>query len=78
MKFKVYRNVLLKGVISRETAETTLGLLSKSKLGWMENEVIIKHRGKDIIIYRDDMNNICIDLYDTELAEAVGGEFEEC
>ena len=73
-KIKVYRNVLLRGVISRETAETTLGLLSK--LGWMENEVIIKHRGKDIIISRDDMGDVCIDLYDTELEEAEGGEFE--
>lgn len=73
-KIKVFRNVLLKGVISKETAETTLSLLSKG--GWMEKEVIIKHRGKDIIIYHDDMNNICIDLYDAELAEPVGGEFE--
>lgn len=74
-KIKVLRNVLLKGVISRETA---LGLLSKGD--WMVNEVItkLKHRGKDIIIYHDDMNNICIDLYDPILGEVYGGEFEEC
>jgi hypothetical protein len=75
MQIKVYRNVLLKGVISKEKA---LDLLSKSKLGYMENEVILKWRGKDIIVSRDDMGDVCIDLYDTELEEAEGGEFEEC
>lgn len=70
-KIRVLRNVLLKGVISREKA---LELLSPK--GWMENEVIVKYRGKDIIISHDDMITICIDLYDSELEEAVGGEFE--
>lgn len=73
MESKVYQNVLLRGVISKQKA---LELLSPK--GWMENEVIVKYRGKDIIISRDDMEDVCIDLYDTELEEAVGGEFEEC
>lgn len=73
MKTKIYRNVLLRGVISREKA---LELLSP--YGWFEKEIILKYRGVDIIISRDDMGDFCIDLYDTELKEAKGGEFEEC
>ena len=58
MKRKVYRNLLFKGVISIEKA---LELLSHK--GWTENKVIVKYRGKDFIISRNDINNICIEIF---------------
>jgi len=68
---KVLRNVLLKGVISKKKA---LELLNAK--GWTDYEIIFNWRGKDIIITRDDMNCITIDLFDAKHLECVGGVFE--
>jgi len=66
MERKVFRNVLLKGVISKRRALDLLG---------MELSVIVNIKGKDIIISRDDMEDINIDLYVD--GENLGGELEE-
>jgi hypothetical protein len=66
MERKVFRNVLLKGVISKQRALDLLG---------MELSVIVNIKGKDIIISRDDMEDINIDLYVD--GENLGGELEE-
>lgn len=70
-KVNVLRNVLLKNVISKKKA---LELLNAK--GITEYEVILKYRGKDIIIYRDDLNWVVVDLFDCELLESTGGLFD--
>jgi hypothetical protein len=70
-KVKVLRNVLLKRVISKKKA---LELLNAK--GVTEYEVILKYRGKDIIIYRDDLNYVIVDLFDAQLLESTGGLFD--
>ena len=63
---KVYRNVLLKGIISKQRA---------LKLKGLQNQVIVNIRGIDIIISVDDMYDIDIDIWKDD--ECLGGEFEE-
>jgi hypothetical protein len=70
-KVNVLRNVLLKNIISKKKA---LELLNAK--GVTEYEVILKYRGKDIIIYRDDLNYVVVDLFDAQLLESTGGLFE--
>lgn len=70
-KVNVLRNVPLKNVISKKKA---LELLNAK--GITEYEVILKYRGKDIIIYRDDLNWVVVDLFDCELLESTGGLFD--
>lgn len=62
---KVFRNVNLKGIISKDKALQLLGL---------ELNVICTVKGIEIEISRDDMNDVCIDYADEELC---GGEFDE-
>lgn len=63
---KVFRNVELKGIISKKKALDLLG---------MNLEVRIFVKDIEISISRDDMGNVDIDyIVDDEL---VGGEFEE-
>lgn len=63
---KVFRNELLNGIISKDKAIEILGL---------EREVNTRIKNIDIVIYRDDNENINIDIL--EEGEAKGGAFEE-
>lgn len=63
---KVYRNELLRGVISKKRACQLLGV---------EREVITIIKNKSIIISLDDFDNINIDLLID--GEPAGGLFDE-
>lgn len=63
---KVYRNELLKGIISKKRACQLLGL---------EREVIVTINNKDIIISLDDFDDINIDMLIE--GEPMGGLFDE-
>lgn len=63
---KVFRNEVLKGIISKERALALLGL---------ELSVVVNIKGYDVIISRDDMDNINIDYL--EDGESAGGQFDE-
>lgn len=65
---KVYRNIKLKGVISKNRALALLG---------GERELITTIKNQYIIISRNDFEDINIDLYNMVLRESVGGAFEE-
>lgn len=63
---KVYRNELLKGVISKKRACQLLGF---------DREVVVTIKNKNIIISLDDFDNIDIDLLVD--GEPAGGLFDE-
>lgn len=64
---KVFRNVNLKGVISKERALKILGLEAYKET---------KIKGINIAIYVDDNYDIGIDILDND-GEMVGGYFDE-
>lgn len=63
---QVFRNVELKGVISKDKALDLLGL---------ERSVEVNIKDHDIMIYRDDMEDVWIDSVID--GESSGGTFDE-
>ena len=63
---KVFRNIDLKGVISKKKALKLLGV---------ESQKNVKIKGFNIVIYLDDFYNVVIDYLISN--ELVGGTFQE-
>ena len=71
----VYRNVELKNIISVKTAIKIYYDLERfSKSGNVY--YIVKRKNTPVVICRDDMGDIQIDIFDPETLESLGGEFD--
>lgn len=67
---KIYRNVKLKGIISKESAYSFYFRVSQFKPSYT------LYRGRYITVNRDDMGDLWVDIFDTDAMEPEGGEFD--